>query len=115
MTTKVKSSRQRTKSEIGRHTESAVESLAVNRLPIRRFTIEEYEQLVDLGFFGEDERIELIDGILTPMMAINPPHARCLTLLMNQFYIKLGVQYEIRPQSPIRLTGGSSQPEPDLV
>ncbi|MEM7595276.1 MAG: Uma2 family endonuclease, partial [Cyanobacteria bacterium P01_A01_bin.83] len=28
----------------------------------RKFTLEEYHRLVDLGFFTEDDRIELIRG-----------------------------------------------------
>lgn len=49
------------------------------------------------------------------MKPINPLRARCLTLLLNQFYAKIGLQCEIRTQSPIRLTIAQSQLEPDVV
>jgi Uma2 family endonuclease len=33
----------------------------------RRFTVAEYDRLIEAGFFGPDERLELVDGELVTM------------------------------------------------
>ena len=43
-------------------------------LPRRRFTVEEYEQLVQVGILADDERVELLEGELIEMSPINLSH-----------------------------------------
>ncbi|MBD0266364.1 MAG: Uma2 family endonuclease, partial [Tolypothrix sp. Co-bin9] len=50
----------------------------------KRFTINEYERLAELGFFKEDDRFELIRGEIIPMVAKGKPHAVCETLLFRE-------------------------------
>lgn len=45
---------------------------------LRRFTLAEYQHLIELGIFGEDERLELIDGLVVEMSPIRPSHAACV-------------------------------------
>ncbi len=40
----------------------------------KRFTIAEYHRLTELGFFGEDERVELIKGELVKRAAKRTAH-----------------------------------------
>lgn len=80
----------------------------------RKFTIEEYHQLVDLGFFTENDRIELIRGEIVEMAPKRTPHSVCNSLLWKQLYNSIAEQAEIRVQEPIVLPS-NSEPEPDLV
>jgi Uma2 family endonuclease len=78
--------------------------------PLRRV---EYDKLVELGVF-EDERIELIDGVLIPMSAIGPRHSSAIDLL-NVFLVRaLGDLARIRVQNPFALND-ISEPEPDFL
>lgn len=80
----------------------------------RKFTIDEYHRLVDLGFFTENERIELIRGEIIDMAPKRTPHSVCNSLLWKQLYELIGKQAEIRVQEPITLLA-NSEPEPDVV
>ena len=80
----------------------------------RKFTIDEYHKLIDLGFFTEDDRIELIRGEIIEMAPKRTPHSVCNSSLWKQLYELIGKQAEIRVQEPIILLS-NSEPEPDVV
>ena len=50
----------------------------------KRFTIAEYDRLAQLGFFGEDERVELINGEIILMGSKGTPHSVCKTHLERE-------------------------------
>jgi Uma2 family endonuclease len=56
----------------------------------KRFTINEYERLAELGFFQENDRFELIRGEIIPMVAKGKPHAVCETRLERELYKLVG-------------------------
>ncbi|MEX0269622.1 Uma2 family endonuclease [Leptolyngbyaceae cyanobacterium UHCC 1019] len=80
---------------------------------IKRFTLEEYHRLGELGFLTASDRIELIRGELVYMAAKGTAHEVCLTKLIREFPRLLADQAPVRCQSPIILT--NSEPEPDLT
>ena len=80
----------------------------------RKFTIEEYHQLVDLGFFTENDRIELIRGEIIDMAPKRTPHSVCNSILFGELYKLLGDRANVRGQEPIVLPS-NSEPEPDVV
>ncbi|ELS02102.1 hypothetical protein Xen7305DRAFT_00018130 [Xenococcus sp. PCC 7305] len=80
----------------------------------RKFTIEEYHQLADWGFFTENAKIELIRGEIIEMAPKRTPHSVCNSRLWKQLYELIGQQAEIRVQEPIMLLS-NSEPEPDIV
>jgi Uma2 family endonuclease len=82
---------------------------------LRRFRLDEYQHLIELGFFDEDERIELLDGLLVEMSPINPRHAVCVDKLGGLINHLLYKKAWIRVQAPITLEGRSSQPQPDIT
>jgi Uma2 family endonuclease len=47
----------------------------------RRFTADEFERMVELGIFREDERLELIDGGIVEMAPIGHRHGACVAQL----------------------------------
>ncbi len=82
---------------------------------VRRLSLEEYHRLVAMGFFPEDERVELIEGVLHPMSPKGPRHATALTYLLRAFITALGERAEVRAQDPITIPQADSEPEPDLT
>jgi Uma2 family endonuclease len=82
---------------------------------VRQLDLDEYQTLIEHGFFRPEERVELVQGYLIAMSPINPPHAGTLTRLATAFTLRLNKRAIVRTQSPIVLPGLKSQPEPDLV
>lgn len=88
---------------------------AVQHETIRHFSLEEYHWLIEQGFFHEDERVELIEGVLHKMSPKGLRHAACLTRALRFFNAALGDRACVRAQDPITLPDSISEPEPDLV
>jgi Uma2 family endonuclease len=80
----------------------------------KKFTVEEYHRLIDIGLFIEGNRIELIRGDIIEMPAKRTPHSVCNSLLLKELYKLLGDRAMIRGQEPIILPP-DSEPEPDVV
>ena len=45
------------------------------------FTIEEWHHMGETGLFGEDARLELLDGEVIEMLPIGSPHGGCVNYL----------------------------------
>jgi Uma2 family endonuclease len=80
---------------------------------LKRFTLSEYHRLAELGFFKEDDRLELIRGQIIQMAAKGTAHEVCLTRLLRELPKLLAEQAILRCQSPIILLD-DSEPEPDF-
>lgn len=80
----------------------------------KRFTIEEYHRLAELGFFHEDDRIELIRGEIIQMAAKGTPHTTCCSNLLEELAGLLRGRAKLRCQDPITLPS-KSEPEPDFA
>lgn len=78
----------------------------------KRFTLAEYHYLAELGFFSEDDRVELIRGEIMEMAAKCTPHSVCNSLLLGELYTLVGKRGNVRGQEPITLPPNS---EPDVV
>ncbi len=79
----------------------------------KRFTIEEYHRLIDLGVFKETDRLELIKGQLIEMSPKGTMHTVACSVLYRELATLLGGIAALRCQDPITLT--NSEPEPDLL
>lgn len=80
----------------------------------RRFTLDEYHRLGELGFFRADERVELIRGEIIQMPTKKTPHSVCNTRLVRKLILLLGERAIVRGQEPIILPA-DSEPQPDAV
>ncbi|NJM56494.1 MAG: Uma2 family endonuclease [Synechococcales cyanobacterium RU_4_20] len=80
----------------------------------RRFTVDEYDRLTELGLWGADDRIELIRGDLIEMVAKGTAHILCCRKLLQQLVHAVQTQAIIQCQDPIVLPLGS-EPEPDFA
>jgi putative restriction endonuclease len=85
---------------------------AVPPFPIRRFSVDEYHEMIETGVLTENLRVELLHGWLVPKMTVNPPHNYAVTALMEQL-VAFGARAVVRVQQPI--TTSDSEPEPDVV
>ena len=80
----------------------------------KRFTLDEYHRLADLGFFGEDDRVELIRGEIMQMAAKGTAHTTCCRNLVRELAGLVAGQAELQCQDPIILPS-NSEPEPDFA
>jgi Uma2 family endonuclease len=78
---------------------------------IRRFTVGEYHRLGELGVFGPEDRVELIDGYIIKKAVQNTPHSRAVRRLVTRLSRFAGEDWAIQSQLPITLQ--RSEPEPD--
>jgi Uma2 family endonuclease len=82
--------------------------------PKRLFTVDEYQELAESGYFSPDERLELIRGEIVEMTPIGDPHALCV-MLLNDAFADLRPTGIVSPQNPLRLPEQQSVPQPDIV
>jgi len=80
----------------------------------KRFTLDEYHLLAELGFLGEDDRVELIYGQIVEMTAKGTSHEVCITRLLRELPKLIGDRATLRCQSPLVLPI-DSEPEPDFT
>jgi Uma2 family endonuclease len=80
----------------------------------KRFTVDDYHRLMELGFLREGDRIELINGELFEMAAHGTPHTFTTTHFCRYLDRLLGDAVSVRGQVPITLSS-DSEPEPDVV
>jgi Uma2 family endonuclease len=73
----------------------------------------EYDRLVELGVF-EDERVELLQGVLVEMSPQDPGHAYVISQLHQVLDRQVPAGWVVRAQFPLAL-GDDSEPEPDLA
>ena len=85
----------------------------VSPLPVRRFTVEEYHKLIEIGMISENDRVELLNGWVVAKMGINPPHNTAVNKMMKAVLAIAGRDAVVRIQQPI--TTADSEPEPDVV
>ena len=57
--------------------------------PPRRFTVDEYHRLAEVGVLHEDDRVELLNGVIVDMMPIGPFHGGSVNRL-NRMFERLG-------------------------
>jgi Uma2 family endonuclease len=80
----------------------------------KRFTLNEYHKLAELGFFHEDSRIELIKGEIIQMAAKGRAHETCLRRLWKELPKLVGNRATLQSQAPVILPP-NSEPEPDFA
>lgn len=79
----------------------------------RRMTRSEYDRLVEQGLF-ENERVELIGGLVVEMSPMGSRHADPIDVLTRHFVLGVGDRAVVRVQLPFAASD-DSEPEPDLA
>ena len=80
----------------------------------RRFTVDDYHRMAQAGIFGEDDRVELIDGEIVEMTPIGSRHAACVGKLTQILVGRCAGRAIVWIQNPVRLSG-ESEPQPDVA
>ena len=78
--------------------------------PLKR---SEYDRLAELGFF-DDEKIELLNGMLVTVSPQGPEHAHGVRTLMALIIRGVGDRATVQCQLPLG-AGDDSEPEPDVA
>ena len=80
----------------------------------RRFTVDEYQRMGQVGILGEDDRLELLEGEIVEMAPIGSKHQAAVDRLTRLFSSRVADAAIIRVQGPVRLAE-DSEPQPDLM
>jgi len=80
----------------------------------RRFTVDEYHRMIEIGIVREGERVELIRGELVQKMGIGPGHVGCVAFLNQRLVLRLADRALLSPGGPIVILP-DSEPEPDIT
>jgi Uma2 family endonuclease len=83
---------------------------------VHPLTVADVDGMVRAGILDEDDRVELLDGVLVEMSPQSERHAyaiRRLTLLAAQAAVRNGLELNI--QLPLNVESAISQPEPDVA
>jgi Uma2 family endonuclease len=81
-------------------------------LPLFRFSVERYHAMRDAGIFGDDDGIELLEGLLVAKMTKKPLHTLATTLTRQALEASLPAGFFVSGQEPV--TTDDSEPEPDV-
>src|SRR4051794_16481458 len=81
--------------------------------PVRKWTVDEYHQLLQSGLLQSGDPVELLEGGWVTKMSRTPPHEQTLDIAQNVIRAFLPPAWRLRVQSAI--TTGDSEPEPDLA
>jgi len=80
----------------------------------RRISVDEYHRMIEAGILGEDQHVQLVDGMLVAVTAQGRAHARAIQRLTRLLVRAVGDDMEVLPQLPLTLPD-DSEPEPDLA
>lgn len=84
------------------------------QLLTRKFTIEQYQKMGEMGIFQPEERIELIEGEIIKMSPIGLQNAVVINRLNRFFSVQLVERTVVTIQNPIQLNN-YSEPQPDIA
>ena len=80
-----------------------------------RFSVEEFERMVEARVFAPEDRLELIEGEIIEMTPIGDPYASIVDRLTMVMTRRLGERTIVRVQGPVRFRSFRSRPQPDLA
>ena len=80
---------------------------------LRRFTVAEYQRMIETGILDEEDEVELLQGYVVLKTPRNAPHDGMIPLVEEALARVLPPGWHIRIQSALTLP--DSVPEPDLA
>jgi Uma2 family endonuclease len=84
------------------------------QLARKRFTVDEYYRMAEVGLLTEDDRVELIQGEIFQMAPIGSRHAACVKRLTELFVEQAKRRATVGVQDAVRL-GQHTELQPDLT
>src|SRR2546423_446844 len=83
-------------------------------LPLWRLTRARYDRMIQAGILGEDDKVELLDGLLVAREPQGSRHPTAVMLVRAALERAFGRRYHVREEKPVALDR-LSEPEPDIV
>lgn len=80
----------------------------------QRFTVAQYERMIETGILTDRDRVELLGGEIIAMAPVGSHHAACVDRMAERLVRVLAEWAIVRVQGPIQL-GTDSVPQPDLA
>ena len=80
---------------------------------VRRFSVQEYHRLAEVGVLSEEDRVELLEGVISPKRVHSPLHDATVSVIEALLRPLLNSGWILRIQSSVTLA--ASEPEPDLA
>ena len=77
---------------------------------LHRLSVEDVYRMVDAGILGEDDRVELIDGVLVDVSPPGPEHSAIVSWLTRHFVIGCP-EWDVRVQDVLLVEGGFVLPD----
>lgn len=93
---------------------TVVDSGDAQERPYRPFSVAEYRKLAEFGILSGDDRVELLDGVISPKMIHSPIHDAVVSHVEQQLRLLLLPGRFFRIQSSVTLNS-RSEPEPDIA
>lgn len=87
---------------------------ALDTLPRRKLSVDDFHRMGEAGILGEDDRIELIDGEMIEMAPIGAPHLSKVNRIVKMLNAAVGDDAIVSIQNPIVLPP-LSEPQPDIT
>lgn len=77
-------------------------------------TADDYHRMIAADILTEDDRVELIDGRITPMAAVGGAHIYTANRLTELFVKHVGPDIDVSVQNPVEIAP-HQEPEPDVA
>jgi Uma2 family endonuclease len=81
----------------------------------RRFTLDQYHRMGEVGILRPGDRVELIEGEIIEMAPIGSVHAATVARIQEFFAKRLGERAIVWVQNPLLIPRHESEPEPDVM
>jgi Uma2 family endonuclease len=86
--------------------------LSVPADPIFRLSVEQYHEMIRKGILTDDDKVELLEGLLIPKMSKNPASRVANELAAEALRAVIPAGWYVTSQEP--MTTSTSEPEPDV-
>ncbi len=80
-----------------------------------RFTLAQYERMIETGVLTDRDRVELIEGEIIEMPPIGDPHAGTCNRVAHVLITRLGGRAVVAVANPVALPIVVSMPQPDMA
>jgi Uma2 family endonuclease len=80
---------------------------------ISRFTVAQYQQMIETGILNDEDKVELLEGYVVRKMPRNPPHDGTIGVMDETLRAVIPAGWCLRTQLTVVLS--DSQPEPDFA
>jgi len=80
----------------------------------KRFRVEDFRRMTEVGILPEESGWEIIDGFLIDKMSIGSKHAGIVNILNRKLLVLLGDRAVVSVQNPVHVDD-YNEPEPDIA